>query len=187
MGGGGNFSIQNEAEFPALPGTSEQRGSEDGQQAAAGQQPPQQQQVQIIPCCSTAFIVAFCRQTTAVYIHQSCLRRLPRRASPKLRGHCTKLHGICCCSSSLSSLVPAPELPGVTPRLGCSRHDWIGGRDARLRTQCRLYCSFSGADLKIILRCVISMRRSALKLVAVLALLNEYGEESSLKIFIPGC
>ncbi|CAL5221806.1 g4062 [Coccomyxa viridis] len=45
MGGGGNFSIQNEAEFPALPGTSEQqRGSEDGQQAAAGQQPPQQQQ-----------------------------------------------------------------------------------------------------------------------------------------------
>ena len=44
IGGGGNFSIQNETEFPALPGTSEQRGSEDGQQNAPGQQQPQQQQ-----------------------------------------------------------------------------------------------------------------------------------------------
>ena len=46
MGGGGNFSIQNEAEFPALPGASEARGSEDGQPGAPGpQQAGQQQQV----------------------------------------------------------------------------------------------------------------------------------------------
>ena len=36
MGGGGNFSIQNEAEFPALPGASAARGSEVGQPGATG-------------------------------------------------------------------------------------------------------------------------------------------------------
>ena len=49
--GGGNFSIQNEAEFPALPGTSEQHGSEDGQGNAPGQQQPQQQQQQVLTNC----------------------------------------------------------------------------------------------------------------------------------------
>ncbi|CAK0780069.1 hypothetical protein CVIRNUC_004928 [Coccomyxa viridis] len=44
MGGGGNFSIQNEAEFPALPGASEARGSEDGQPGAPGPQQAGQQQ-----------------------------------------------------------------------------------------------------------------------------------------------
>ena len=52
LGGGGNFSIQNETEFPALPGTSEQRGSEEGQQTAAGQQPPPQQQQVPVPAAA---------------------------------------------------------------------------------------------------------------------------------------
>ena len=52
MGGGGNFSIQNEAEFPALPGASEARGSEDGQPGAPGpQQAGQQQQVCACNAC----------------------------------------------------------------------------------------------------------------------------------------
>ena len=52
MGGGGNFSIQNETEFPALPGASEARGSEDGQPGAPGpQQAGQQQQVCTCSAC----------------------------------------------------------------------------------------------------------------------------------------
>lgn len=58
MGGGGQFSIQNEQEFPALPGQNDQRGNDDH----AGQQQQQQQQQQGLvglrlyacSCCSSS-------------------------------------------------------------------------------------------------------------------------------------
>ncbi len=53
MGGGGQFSIQNEQEFPALPGAADQRGTEDNQ---GGQQQQQQGLVRSCPACRASSV-----------------------------------------------------------------------------------------------------------------------------------
>lgn len=81
MGGGGQFSIQNEQEFPALPGTTDQRGNEDNQGGQQQQQQPQQQGL----VCSNLTVrqgnVASCllrSMSLCMQLFHQCLDRLQR-------------------------------------------------------------------------------------------------------------